>query len=160
MLMICGCLVLFLAIRISTIVLWYMKDKENDIKIRHDKAINSLDEVYEEYPQIRGNIEYLIQFASKEYVIWVDSEYELDFIFQDINGLAEKAFAEINGEVTQIAMLPGYRYFSKRQKLEYAALLGNALHLAYKNNAEKAHEMVSYAKQYGCDRRVEIGRFW
>lgn len=134
----------------------------------HKNTIDSLEEVFDDpsFRHLRNDIYELIQYSPGEYVIFIDSEHDLDWEttrkFDSQSALMgqESSISDSICRINRINHQPGVRYFTKDQKREFIWLLGTSLIATFEYQKEEAGNALEEAKIYLLQRKYEITRSW
>lgn len=101
------------------------------------------------------NIEYLIEYSAGNFIIYIDSEWELDWETTDAY---DAVFAEVLPHVSVLQNKACVRYFSKNVKKQIWILLGSAL--ANADKKESSGLLLKETEKYISDREKELTRIW
>lgn len=147
------------------IILAFLYRHNNIINIR-DKQKHviqkSLEEVYTDFSDLRGDIKILLQYQENGYVVFIDIEGDLDWEtkgeFDD--KLNTKEANEILMEIDIIQRQAGFRYLSFVDRESIVWRLGRALVSTLNMHNDLAKEMIEETKIFFVNRKMEITRKW
>lgn len=134
-------------------------------KVLEDEYQSMLDE--SEFIDISAkNINVLIRYNKKNYIVFVDKELELDWATTDLYD-EDEYNANIRSERHQylnsleiLQHSPTLSYLSDKKKLEFIRLLGEAWAHALDGNFELSQLTINEAITYLQKRNYEISRSW
>lgn len=143
------------------------KVKEIYRKWKRGKAAQreELQAITESYKDIKvDNIRLLIRNSPERYIVFVDSDYEVDWEttdrFDAEHAEQIKGIDRVSSRIEDVEQNPAVAYLSEREKTALARLLGCALVSELDGQSEEAEETISSAKDYLKRRTSETSRRW
>ena len=115
-----------------------------------------------EFPELEAtNVTHLIQCSENKYIIFIDSQYDLDWFAKDtVEFFGQPEFQKILGQIGVLKNKPAVNQMTKKMKLQFNCLLGTALATAFEGVFDSAKEVLEEAQNYLVDREYEITRGW
>lgn len=121
-----------------------------------------IEQLVAEYSHIEAdNVMHIIQCSEHEYVIFIDSKYDLDWVVQDnVKKCNNSDMQKILVEIGILQNKPAVNQMNKKMKLQFNCLLGTALAAVLENASDSVGGVLDEARQYLSDREYEITRGW
>lgn len=141
--------------------------KEIYMKWKRGKAAQreEFQAITESYKDIKvDNIRLLIRNSPERYIVFVDSDYEVDWEttdrFDAEHAEQIKGIDRVSSRIEDVEQNPAVAYLSEREKTALARLLGCALVSELDGQSEEAEETIFSAKDYLKRRTSETSRRW
>lgn len=132
------------------------KNKQNVRKLEYQKILQD-----SSFISISAdNIEVLVAYVENKYIVFVDNEFEFDWSTTDEAGVNLSNHIALLSKIELLQQTPVVHYFSKKQKLTFARILGQAWVSALEDNIESCLETLKNAEKFVIDRNREISRKW
>ena len=122
----------------------------------------SLEEVYNDFPDLRGDIKTLLQYQDNGYAVFIDIEGDLDWETKGEydDKLNTKEANEILMEIDMIQRQAGFKYLSFADRESIVWQLGRSLILTLNMYNDLASEMIEETKKFFLNRKMETTRKW
>ncbi|MDD6071903.1 MAG: hypothetical protein PUC12_14000 [Clostridiales bacterium] len=120
-----------------------------------------LGKIAEEFDSTEAdNIKYLIRYSEKRYIIFVDSENDLDWEVKNDDDMKSESVQSILKKINILIHNPAVMQLTKEMKVHYMGLLGEALAAVLEGESDNPDELLSEAENYLKGRECEITRLW